>query len=72
MSKIVQNIKFSSVNQNSDLNSKLNSTRQHESKGVLDFQNRAPGIKLLKFHTNQDNRVYLEKRDFQQKLVCQF
>ena len=37
--KIIQNIKFLSVNQNSDLSSKLNYTHQHES----------GGIKILKF-----------------------
>ena len=36
------------------------------------FQNRAPYIKLLKFHANQDNSSYLKKCDFQQKLICEF
>ena len=36
---------------------------------MLDFQNRAPNIKILKFHTNWDNNAYLEKYDFQQNLV---
>ena len=31
-----------------------------------------PDIKLLKFHANQNNSAYLEKCDFQQKLVFQF
>ena len=56
---------------NSDLNSKLNSARQHESSDVLGFQNRAPDTKLLKFHANQDNSAYLKKCDFQHKLICQ-
>ena len=63
MGKIVQNIKFSSVCQTSDLILKLDSTRQHESKGMLGFQNRAD-TKLLKFHQNRDERVYLKKCDF--------
>ena len=62
--KIVQNVKFSSVSQTSDLISKLNSTRQHESRGMLGFQNRALDTKLLKFHVNRDERAYLEKYDF--------
>ena len=48
--KIVQNVKILHVRQNSDLNLKLNPTRQHESRGILSFQNRTPNIKLLKFH----------------------
>ena len=39
---------------------------------MLGFQKRALDIKLLKFHTNQDNNTYLEKCDFQEKLVYQF
>ena len=62
--KIVQNIKFLSVNQNNDLISKLNPTRQQESRGMLDFENRAPDIKLLKIYTNRDNRTYFKKYDF--------
>ena len=38
---------------------------------MLGFQNKAPDIKILKFHVNQDNSAYLEKYDFQWKLVCQ-
>ena len=67
--KIIKNVKFLSVSQNIDLTSKLDPTRQHESRGMLGFQNRALDIKLLKFHVNQDNQGYLEKRNFQQKLV---
>ena len=55
----------------SNLNLKLNLTRQHESKSMIGFQNRALDINLLKFHTNWDNRDYLKKRDFQRKFVCQ-
>ena len=55
---------------NSALISNLNFTRQHESKGMLDLQNRAPYVKL-QFYVNRDNDVYLEKWDFQRKLVCQ-
>ena len=72
MGKIVQNVKFLSVSQNSNLISKLDYTCQHESKFMLSFQNRAPDNKLLKFYTNQDNRAYLEKHDFEWKLICQF
>ena len=59
--KIIQNVKFSSVSQNSDLSLKLNPTHQHESKGMLGFQNKASYIKLLKFQINQYNNAYLEK-----------
>ena len=45
--KIVQNVKFLSVNQNSDLSSKLNVTRQHDSRSMLSFQNRAPKYKVI-------------------------
>ena len=67
--KIVQNVNFSSVSQNSDLSLKLNPTRQHGFKGILNFQNRALDIKILKIHANQDNSTYLEKCDFKQMLV---
>ena len=59
---MVQNINFVSVNQNKDLSSKLNPTSQHESKGIISFQNKALDIKLLKFHANRDNSAYLEKK----------
>ena len=36
------------------------------------FQNKAPVVKILKFHVNQDNSAYLEKYNFWQKLVYQF
>ena len=62
--KIVQNIKFSSVDQTSDLILKFDSTRQHESRGMLSFQNRTPDTKLLKFYANWDEKAYLEKCDF--------
>ena len=74
--KIVQNVTFWPISKknktkkqknkkkNSDLTLKLNLTRQHESIDMLDFQNRAPNIKLLKFHRNRDNRAYLEKHKF--------
>ena len=62
--KIVQNVKFLFVNQNSDLISKLDSTHQHESMSMLSFQNRALDTKLLKFHANRDERTYLDKHDF--------
>ena len=70
--KIVKNINFSSVSQNSDLSSKLNLARQQESRAMLSFQNKALTVKLLKFHVNQDNSTYLKKYNFQRKLVCQF
>ena len=62
--KIVQNIKFSFVSQTSDLISKVDSTRQHESKGMLGFQNRAPDTKLLKFHADREEIAYPKKCDF--------
>ena len=62
--KIIQNVNFTSISQTSNLISKLNPTRQHESKGMLGFQKRALDTKLLKFHVNQDNWAYFEKRDF--------
>ena len=64
MGKIVQNVNFLPVSQNSDLTSKSDSTRQHKSTGMLNFQNIAPNIKLLKFHANRDNQAYLEKYNF--------
>ena len=68
---IVKYVKFLPISQNSGLSSKLNPTCQHESKGMLGFQNSALDIMLLKFHTNRDNITYLEKCDFQRKFVCQ-
>ena len=68
---MVHNVNFLLVSQNSDLSLKLNSTRQQDSRGMLGFQNRAPNFKMLKFHVNQDNSAYLEKYDFQWKLVYQ-
>ena len=65
--KIIQNINFSSVSQNNDLSSKLDLIHQHESRGILDFQNRAPDIKILKVHANWDNSAYFEKHNFEQK-----
>ena len=53
----------------SDSISKLNPTCQHESKGMLGFQNRALDTKLLQFHVNRDEWAYLEKHDFQRKFV---
>ena len=70
--KIVQNVNISSVSQSSGLSSKLNLTRQHDCKGMLNFQNRASDIKLLKFYINWDNGAYLEKCNFQRKLICLF
>ena len=35
-------------------------------------KHRALDIKLLNFYANRDNSAYLEKYNFQQKLVCQF
>ena len=46
--KIIQNVKILPINQNNDLSSQLNHTRQHKSKGMLSFQNKALDIKLLK------------------------
>ena len=44
--KIVQTIKNLSVSQNNDLTPKLDSTRQHKFRDMLDFQNGAPKSKL--------------------------
>ena len=68
--KIVQNVKFLSVNENNDLTLKLKPTYQHESRGMLSFQNKTPGIKLLQFHVNRDNGL-LDKYDFYRKLLFQ-
>ena len=46
-SKIVQNVNFSPVSQNSNSSLKLNSTHYHEFRGMLGFQNRVMNIKLL-------------------------
>ena len=62
---------FLSVSQKSNSSLKLNITHQHESNGMFSFQNRVPDIKILKFHRNQDNSVYLDKSNFQQKLIFQ-
>ena len=61
-SKMVQNVNFLFISQNNDLN--LKSTRQHVSRGILGFQNRASNIEILKFHINRDNSDYLKKCDF--------
>ena len=71
MGKIVQNIKFLSVNQNSNLITNLDPNCQHEFRGMLAFQNRILDSELLKFHANRDKRAYLKKCDFQQKLIFQ-
>ena len=64
MGKIIQNVKFLPASQDNDLNLKLNPTHQQESRGMLCFQNIAPNIKILKFHTNRDNITYLKKCKF--------
>ena len=48
------------INQNSNLISNLDPTRQHESRGMPGFQNRVPNNKLLKIHANRDNWAYLK------------
>ena len=45
---MAQNIKFLPVCQNSDLSLKLNSTRQHEYRSMLDFQTEP---RMLSFQT---------------------
>ena len=50
---MVKNINFSSVHHNRDLSLKLNPNRQHESRGILIFQNRVLDIKILNFHANE-------------------
>ena len=42
--KMVQNVNFSSVGQNSDLSLKSNSNHEKESRVMLSFQNRAPNV----------------------------
>ena len=69
---MIQNINFSSIVQNSDLNLNFNSTRQHKSRSMLSSQNRALDVKILIFYANRDNSAYFEKCNFQQKLICQF
>ena len=61
---MVQNINFLPVGQNIDLSSKLNFIHQHESRGILDFQNTVLDVKILKFHIKWDNSAYIEKYDF--------
>ena len=39
---------------------------------MLDFQNRVLNIKILKIHVNRDNNTYIEKCNFQWKLICRF
>ena len=36
---------------------------------MLGYKNRATNVKILKFHVNRDNIVYLKKCDFQRKLI---
>ena len=55
---------FHAICQKSDLISKLNPTRQRDSRVILCFQNKALDIKLLKFLANRDNSAYLAKHDF--------
>ena len=58
---MVQNIKFSLVGQNNDLSLKLNPNNKQESIVMLNFQNRALDLKILKFHANRNNSAYPEK-----------
>ena len=66
---MIQNVNFLPVGQNKDLSLKLNLACQHKSRDMLSFQNRAPYVKILKFCANRGNSAYLEKRNFQQKLI---
>ena len=61
---MVQNVKFLPVDKNSDLSLNLNSTCHHEYRVLLDFQNRAPDVKKLKFYANWDNSTYLKNAIF--------
>ena len=70
--KMVQNLNFLLVSKNSDLSLNVNSTHQHKSMNMLDFQNKISSVKILKFHTTRYNSAYLAKRDFQRKIVFQF
>ena len=49
--KVVQNVKFLSITQNSNLSLKLDSTLR----GMLGFQNRAPEAYKPKFHVERCN-----------------
>ena len=62
--KVVQNVKFLPVKQNSNLSLKLNSHRQREFRSMLNFQNRVQDIELLKFHINWDNQGLSRKKQF--------
>ena len=55
--KIVQNMKFSLVSQNSYLNSKLDSTCQNKSGHMFSFQNRVPKAFKLKLHAKRCNMI---------------
>ena len=50
MGKIVQNVKFSPISQNSDLRLQLDSTRKNKSRGMFGSQNRAPEAYKPKLH----------------------
>ena len=39
---------------------------------MLGFQNRAPNVKLLKAHANQDNRAYIKNVIFNESLFAKF
>ena len=69
--KIVQNIKFSSVGQNSDLISKLDPTHQHESRGCSVSKTRPKISSFWKFTQIKTIGAYLEKCYFQRKLIFQ-
>ena len=59
--KIVQKVKFLSVNRNSDLIPKLYSTHQDELGDVLSFQNRALEAYIPRGHAKRCKKAYLEK-----------
>ena len=63
-SKIVQNVKFSFVSQNSDLSSKSDSACQNESGCMLNFQNRALEANKSKLQAKRCNKDLSRKTYF--------
>ena len=64
MSKIVQNVKFFPINQNTDLSSKSYSTSQNKSEGMLGFQIRTSKANKLKLHAKWCNKGLPQKMHF--------
>ena len=62
--KILQNINFLPISQNSYLNIKWDSTCQNKSGGMLGFQNRSQKANQSKLHAKQCNRMLSWKMHF--------